>query len=227
MRLHRSPLLLSVLLLLPAFPLPARAIPAIQCHCFTERSYDPARPTIADPYFLAAGQNSFMAAAYGLEKRSIVLQKQQGTSGDDLWIAHWAAAASGTPAETLLKKKGSWKDTIAPLKISPQALGPKVKTTLALRNPTDGKLAEAVVDDLLLRHRLVPEKELTALRKGRAGSQEVILSMLLAAKTQKPASQIHQQVREKGASWGELLLRAGIEASGMQEEFAQMMKKGK
>lgn len=225
--MRRSVYALLSIILLTSAPLPARAIPAIQCHCFTERSYDPNRPTVADPYFLAAGQNSFMAAVFNLEKRSIVLKKQQGTSGEDLWLAHWAASVSSASADTLLQKKGNWKETLASMKLPPKAVGTKVQAVLALRNPTNEKLAEAVVDDQLLRHRLLPEKELTEMRKKRAGNQEVILSTLLAAKTGKPASGFHQQVKEMGASWGELLMRAGIEASSMQNEFAILLNQGK
>ena len=56
-----------ILLALVLAPLPAAAIPAITCHCFTERAYDPALPFVADPYFLATTQNSFFAAAFAVE----------------------------------------------------------------------------------------------------------------------------------------------------------------
>ncbi|CAG0969596.1 hypothetical protein GEOBC_01197 [Geobacteraceae bacterium] len=44
------------LVLLVLFPLSALAMPAITCHCFTDRAYDPARPMVADPLF--SGHNA-------------------------------------------------------------------------------------------------------------------------------------------------------------------------
>ncbi|MRR37336.1 hypothetical protein EG829_22315, partial [bacterium] len=88
-----APLNLILMLLLFA-PLPAWAIPAITCHCFTDRSYDPASPTLADPYFLATTQNSFFATAFNVEKKTIVMKKQKGDSTADLWVAYWIASRS-------------------------------------------------------------------------------------------------------------------------------------
>src|SRR6185369_13742858 len=86
-----------ILILLLIYPLSAQAIPAITCHCFTDRAYDPARPTLADPYFLAMTQNTFFAELFVVEKKTIVLKKQKGTSADDLLVAYWIATKSGAP----------------------------------------------------------------------------------------------------------------------------------
>jgi hypothetical protein len=47
-------------------PMPALATSAITCHCFRDRSYDPAQPSMGDPYFLATTQNSFFAIVFPL-----------------------------------------------------------------------------------------------------------------------------------------------------------------
>ena len=88
--------IVAALLLLP---MPARAVPAITCHCFTDRSFDPSRPALADPYFLATTQNSLFALAFNVDKKTIVMKKQQGASPDDLWIAYWIASKSGMSPE--------------------------------------------------------------------------------------------------------------------------------
>jgi hypothetical protein len=223
MRSHLLPVMLCTIL---ALPLPAAAATAISCHCFTERSYDPARPTVADPYFLATAQNSFFATVFGLEKRAVVMKKQQGVSGDDLWIAHWAAARAGVTPDDLLQRKGSWKDTLAKLRLIPPP-GPRTAAALALKNPTDTALAEAVVDDLLQQHGLLPEAELTSLRRERASNQEVILATLLALKTGQPPGSLRQRVKSGNASWGLLLQQAKLEPSAIQGEFASRLKKAK
>jgi hypothetical protein len=226
LRLTHTPLLLLFLFALLALPFKANALSAATCHCFTDRSYNPEKPTIADPYFLATTQNSFFAAAFGVEKRSIVMQKQKGAAADDLWIAHWVASRTSATVEDLLQKKGTWKEAIAPLAPSPRKLGPRFFDALNTRHPSAPRLAEAVVDELLLGHKLLEEAELKRLRTAAAGNQEIIIATLLATKTQQPASQILRKAKGPGGSWGELLLRAGIDPSQMQAECAALLKKG-
>ena len=206
-------------------PMQALAIPAITCHCFTDRSYDAARPTLADPYFLATTANSFFAAVFGVEKKTIVVKKQKGVSADDLWIAYWLAARSGADPESLLlgrKSKGNWRQVATPLAIPDKSMGGRVVEALKV-NAADDRLAEAVVDELLLRFRFHGEAELAALRKVGAGNQELIMTGLIAAKTRQPAMKYYRDVKGGGPSWGALLQRAKIEPADIQSEVAAMV----
>jgi len=202
------------------------AIPAITCHCFTDRSYDPARPTLADPYFLATTQNSFFAAAFGVDKKTIVIKKQKGVSADDLWIAYWLAARSGGDPDSLLQErnnKGSWQKIAASLAMTDKS--GRVAAALKAKAP-DERLAAAVVDELLARFRFHGEAELTALRKAGAGNQEMVMAGLLAARIRQPAMQLYRDVKNGRTSWGALLQRAGIEPAQIQSEVAARITAG-
>jgi hypothetical protein len=206
-------------------PLPALAIPAITCHCFTERAFDPARPSVADPYFLATITNSFFSAAFGVEKKMIVVKKQKGVSADDLWVAYWLAARSGADPESLLeqrKAKGSWQKAAAPLAITAKSLGGRVAEALN-GNVADERLANSVVDELLLRFGFHSESELALLRKAGAGNQEMVVTALIAAKTRQPASQLYREVKAGRTSWGALLQRAKVEPADIQSEFSALL----
>lgn len=214
------------LLLIISCPAVASAIPAISCHCFQDRSYDPAQPAAADPYLLATTQNSLFATVFAVEKKTIVMKKQKGLSGDDLWVAYWLAARSGGDPESLLdarKDKGSWRKVAEPLAIPESSLGARVAAALAADAP-DERLGRAVVDEVVLRFGFHGEAELAALRKAGAGSQEVILAGLLAARLRLPASQLHRDVKGGRSSWGGLLRQAGIEPSAIGSATSMMVR---
>lgn len=220
----RSATLCLVMLWLP--PAAAGAIPAITCHCFTDRSYDPARPAAADPYVLATTHNTFFALVFNTDKRAVVMQKQQGESSDDLWIAYWVASRSGRSPSGLLQAKKShdaWQDVIAPLRLSPEALGAAFSGALQARSPTAG-LANAVVDEVFRTYRLLSDEELGALRQAGATNQELIISTVISAKTRQPAGHVHQDVRGGSRTWGALLQSANIDPVGLPREIAAILK---
>lgn len=222
---HLLPHSLGFLLLALLLPRPALALPAITCHCFTERAYDAARPGAADPYFLATMQNSFFAQVFHVAKKEIVIAKQQGTSADDLWVAHGIAAKSGVPPKSLLQAKSahdSWRSALASVGIAPQAVGPRLANALQAAVPT-ARLAEIVVDDLLLRCRLLGDKELTALRQTGVANQELIMAALIAAKTGQPARQLLMQVKGGARTWGALLQEARFDTRNLQQEIARLL----
>jgi hypothetical protein len=214
------------LLLIISCPAVASAIPAISCHCFQDRSYDPAQPAAADPYLLATTQNALFAAVFAVEKKTIVIKKQKGVSGDDLWVAYWLAARAGSDPESLLrerKSRGSWQKAAAPMAIPENSQGGRVAAALKA-DASDERLGQAVVDEVMLRFRFHGETELSALRKAGAGNPEVILAGLLAPRIHQSAGQLYRDVKRGKSSWGGLLHQAGVDSSGIESAVATMVR---
>ena len=208
------------------FPHIAEATPAITCHCFTDRSFNTARPAAADPYFLATTQNSFFAAVFATDKKTVVMKKQRGVSSDDLWVAHWIASKSGMSAESLLQAKlgkETWGEVISPLGLPRKTLGPRFSAALDAKSSST-HLAESVVDDLVGQYRLLDTADLSELRKAGASNQELIISTLIAAKTRRPAKLVYRDVRNGSKTWGSSLSSAKIDAKDIPHEIAGMLR---
>lgn len=206
--------------------LPALALPAISCHCFTERAYDPGRPAAADPYFLATTQNSFFAAAFKIDKKGVVMKKQLGSHADDLWVAYWVAAKAGVSAESLLQSKQAgigWQELLLPLRLSPSGAGGRFCHALTTALST-ARLAEAVVEELLLQYQVLPEAELAALRQAGISNQEVILATVIAARNRQTVGQIYRDVHSGSKTWGAQLQAARIAPKELQQEAARLLK---
>lgn len=216
-----------MLLCLAHFPSSVQAIPAITCHCFTERNYQPERPVAADKYFLATAQNSFFAAVFGVDKKTIVFKKQQGASSDDLWVAYWIASRTGMDADRLLQARGnygSWSGALDSLKVAGQNLGTSFIRTLEAKSDSS-RLAEMVVDGFIVRHSLSSAADLAALRQVGADNQELILSTYIASRSKQPARSVYQSVKKGSVSWGELLNRVGVNANNLHKEITAVLHK--
>jgi hypothetical protein len=226
MRLVTGSKMLFCLILLLVLPMSAYAMPAITCHCFTDRFYDAAHPAAADAYFLATTQNSFFAIIFNTDKKTIVMKKQQGTSPDDLWIAYWIASKTGTTPESLLQAKSksdSWKSAVEALRLSQKNMGARFSNALTANVPLD-RLSEAVVDELFLKGQLLGEWDLAALRKAGATNQELIVATVIATRSRQSVNQIYLEVKSGTRSWGSLLSAAKINTKNMQQEISGILK---
>lgn len=210
-----------VLALILQFPMSARAIPAITCHCFTDRTFEPDRPAAADPYFLATVQNSFMAVIFSVDKKNIVMKKQQGTSSDDLWIAYWVAYQTASSADALLQKKASkglWKNVFPAVK----SLGSRFSSALN-SNSSPALLAEIVVDEQIARNKLLNATDVAALRQAGASNQELIIAAVISARTRQPARHVYLDVKNGSKTWGALLTSAKIDTKNVQREISSLL----
>lgn len=206
--------------------LPAQAGPAMSCHCFQDRSFDPQRATAADPYFLATTQNSLLAASFKLSKKDVVRAKMSGTSGEDLWISNFLAARSGQSADQWMTARSSavsWVKAVTSGNLAASVLGPKVAKAVK-DGVTDEALARAVVEDLLVTRTGTDPAVLSALSKGGASVQETILAVFLEAQTGQAAVSLFQAVQSKNKTWGSLLDGYKIPPGEIEQRVVRMLR---
>jgi len=189
-------------------PAASRAEPAAACHCYQDRTFDPARPAAADPYILATARSSLLSAAFGVDKRSLVGAVMSGTAAEDLWVAHHAGARTGQPAAALLARhpeRGSWAAALAGLP------GLDAPFAAALAGGADSRaLAALAVDDVLVSRLGATPAAMKALRDAGATPEERILALTLAAQLSAPTAPLVVQVRAGKATWGGVLRDAGL-----------------
>ena len=205
----------------------AQAIPAITCHCFTERTFNEAQPAAADPYFLAAAQNAFFANAFNIDRQAVVMLKQQGADTDNLWVAYWIASRTADDPDRLLRSKTqdtTWQEVLAPMQIPQESLGSRFSQALSASLPAD-RLAKAVVDELLVGYQLLDENQLAALRKAGAPNRELILAAVLATRAGRSARQIFHDVTSGARTWGAMLHASGIDGKNLPQVVTDTLKR--
>lgn len=190
-------------------PAAARPESSTGCHCFQDRSFEPARPGAADPYILATSRSSLLSAAFGVPKKELVMAVMTGTAPEDLWIAWYAASRTRRPAPELLearKAKGSWREALA----GAGAIAPAFDAALA-RGGAATELAALAVDDVLVTRAKAPAASLRAYRAAGASTEEAVVATILSAKLGAPVLPLLVQVKAGRATWGSVLADAGIE----------------
>ncbi len=201
-----------------------RAFPAgvITCHCFRDRSYDPAAPAAVEPYLRATAGNSLLSVAFGVPKGDLVRALMGGTAGADLWVAHAAAKGAGRDAAALLAERAGGKPWPAILGEG-KGLGAAPRRILA-EGGDAGRLTDALVDEVLVARLGIPPADLAALRRLTPSYQETILAVLTARWTKRSAAALAAEVKAGRTTWGALLHAAGIPPDQIDVRLPALLK---
>ncbi len=197
---------------------------AINCHCFTDRSFDHQQPEKVVPYLLATTQNSFLAVAFNAQKFKLVKDLMSGVPADQLWISHYVAARSGYDQGSVMMMRQAdenWRAALREAGLSEGQLPPALGA--ALEKNDDAQLAAAVVDEALLYLLQVDAAELKLVRSAGADNREAILSFFLAKRTGQSAPVIYQSVVSGATNWGTLAFVNNVQIGEMEQEFKALL----
>lgn len=196
----------------------------INCHCFTDRSFDHQNPEKVVPYLLATTQNSFLAVAFNAQKFKLVKDLMSGVPSDQLWIGHYVAARSGYDNKSVMTMRqamGSWSAALEEVGLTKERLAPAL--AMAVEAGDEARLAAAVVDEALLYLLQVDADDLKRLRAAGADNREAILSFFLAKRTEQSAPEIYQSVVGGATNWGTLAFVNNVQIDEMEQEFKSIL----
>jgi hypothetical protein len=204
----------TIFFLFLGFPQGAAAETTSGCHCFKDRTFDPAKKFAADGYILATSFNSLLAKAYDIPKKQIILLKMQGgVDQNDLLIALRIAKLSGTDLQQILLLKDgkhSWQGILAAPDLANRTLSDpllkKIKTGL-----TDAEAGKQAADLLLADFFKVSPATVDKLRATGLNEKELALIFILAQAKGSPPSTFATQYQKEGKSWSEIADSLGIE----------------
>lgn len=197
---------------------------AVNCHCFRDRTFDPAAPSKADPYLLATARNGFLAGAAGIEKGAVVKARMAGDEERDLWIAHRLALLASLPAERLFDAREaapSWREALDGLHIAADVGGPAF--TLARGRGDDAGMARALADEALRAGFGLSGETIADLRAQDADNGEAALAAFLAG-PEEPAPTLLRDVRSGRRTWGQILTARGEPSETVGDRIADKVR---
>ncbi|HHO48217.1 MAG TPA: hypothetical protein ENN06_07165, partial [Desulfobacteraceae bacterium] len=212
MKRRLLPLFFFLLGLALLFPGPAASVNmTAACHCFRDRTFNPADPFSSDAYLLTTVFNSLLAEHFDIAKRQIILMKMQGgTSNSDLLIALHTAAQTGSDVDRLLalKKNRTWRDVLGEQPVSPDAADGLLHQ---IRSGMPDEQAADLVMEKMISERFVRQPgEIEALKEEGLEFREIVLLLTLADHSGTDPASILAQHRQNGLSWSAIAHNFGL-----------------
>ncbi|MBC8316880.1 MAG: hypothetical protein H8E41_03175 [Desulfobulbaceae bacterium] len=191
------------------------------CHCFKDRSFDPARKFAADEYILATSFNSMLASFFNISKRQIIMLRMQGgVDGADLTTSLYIGKQLDMDFQKILSLRSGgqgWLQIIDEVNVkkSDPALN-------AISSNPDVPAAAAAM--LVSRYFSVPSEGVGKYRERGLSDKEIVLVLGLSARSGETADVLADLYSEKGKSWGEIASSLGITAGDVGAMIASLFQ---
>ncbi len=195
------------------------ANPTKNCHCFKERTFNPANKFSSDSYILTTTTNSFISLYFHFDKKNIILMKMgKGVASEDVLIGLYVASRTGNDVHSLInyREQGmDWKSMLTRPEFADAVSRDPVLTRMAADfNPQDS--SRFIMDHLLGRFFSVKPKILQTLRKRNLNSKEITLLLTLSARSSIGVDQLADFIRKQGLSYSEVAYNLGFQPTEMK-----------
>ncbi len=197
----------------------------VSCHCFQDRTFNPSRPSASDAYFLATTQNSLIASALNVSKRSIVQAKMGGANADLLWVAYYLSDRTGLDVADLIE---IWTSTglngllAKSDKISLNLDKPfltKINSSNELSDLADGAYRSVMIVQLGIEQATLDRMEMT-----KATRKEQIMAIFISLLLAEDPVAIFQTVKSGKQTWSQVLATTGLEPQQIEPSWSKLIK---
>ena len=219
----------STLLLCLALITTQDASAAPTCHCFQQRSFSANDPAAVEPYLLATTNNSLLAVAFNIPKRSIVKDKMGGARDADLWVGYGLAPAYPLEAQVLIDKKlafKSWSLFVRSQRPDPERVPAAVMSGLAA-GKSDGILADIAMAQTLSTLFELPVPTSMNLLEDGLSRQQLALALLLARIEETAIEKIVAMATAEQGGWAKLTEALGLAPDNMEALWLMLVDKAK
>lgn len=201
--------------------------PTAGCHCFRDRTYDPANRFAADPYLQTTVMNGLLAGRYHIGKREIVMARMQdGAPADDLLLALHLGEQMTAGWRTLLHERRHgipWLELARRLPAAAADDGPAAPAVLAAQLRTGlpaAVVARLVVDDLLRRQFPAEASRLPGHRARGLHERELAVLLLLHREGGPPVAELIDRYQRQGQSLAQLADQQGVSPAALGHRAA-------
>jgi len=209
--------MLSCLLILTLLS-PAAAGQTDNCHCFRDRSYDPAHRFVADDYLLTTSFNSLIAATLSVSKRQIVMMKMKGgVDPNELLIALYIADKAQAPLDALLSIRdngGNWQDILNSPSLQ-QNTGTDPVFAKITAGTGDYDITSLITDAMISMYYHAKPELISTLRSEDFSNKELGLIFALNKQATTSVKEIVGMARQKKMSWSEIAHHFNLTPAGV------------
>ena len=197
-----------LLLALLCIPVPGLSSTSTSgCHCFRNRTFDPADRYSADDYLLTTTYNALIATRFDISKRQIVMKKMKGgINGDDLLIGLYVSARTSTPLDILLSIRdngGSWQDILQAPNLKEKGTADAILSRIRSGSKTE-EITRMITDNMLCAQYNCSRENLDNLQKNNLSDKETGLVFALKKQTGASLEKIVKMYQQQKMSWSEI-----------------------
>lgn len=184
------------------------------CHCFRNRTFDPAEKFAADNYTLATSFNSLISRSFGISKGQIVMLKMKGgVNPNDLLVGLKTARVSGIDLQhviALRQSNQSWQKILTSPGVSDSVKNDTILTAVQSGISTD-EAGQKIAHEMIAAFYGVPIERVENLRLVGLTAKEINLVFILSHISGKKAEAFVELYKKEGKSWSEIANSLAIE----------------
>ena len=197
----------------------------VSCHCFQDRTFDPSRPSASDDYFLATIQNSLIASALNVAKRSIVQAKMGGANADLLWVTYYLSDRTGLDVADLIE---IWASSgLSGLLAKSDKISLNLdKPFLTKMNPSAelSDLADGVYRSVMIVQLGIGQATLDRLEMTKATRKEQIMAIFISLLLAEDPADILKSVKSGKQTWSQVLATTGLDPQQIEPSWSKLIK---